>query len=336
MTIFGESAGGISVSMLAASPAAKGLFQRAISESGGNFAPPRFANEGGVSGPPLRSRKRSGQGFLGKLGASDIKAARALPAEKLQAALGPGLQRGFWPVFDGDVLPGDRTAILTGEALQRHADPDRHQLRRRRAVRSAGSDAGAVRSVGSRRVRRVRRRDPCRLSARDRLRKPPKRAGTSSAIRHSRGTRGLGAAAAQKGTGKAYVYYFDHRTPQSPNGASHAAEIGYVFRNAPDVAAPLGPPGPPGPRTWRCPDLVSSYCVNFAKTGDPNGPGLPAWPAFTVTSQNAMHFDTKSSARPVPNMTQIKALDDYFAWRREEAKSTKIRVGATQILVGAS
>jgi hypothetical protein len=42
-----------------------------------------------------------------------------------------------------------------------------------------------------------------------------------------------------------------------------------------------------------------------------------------VTTQNAMHFDTKSSARPVPNMAQIKALDDYFAWRREEAKAEK-------------
>ena len=63
--------------------------------------------------------------------------------------------------------------------------------------------------------------------------------------------------------------------------------------------------------------------MNFAKTGDPNGVGLPAWPAFSVAAQNAMHFDTKSSARPVPNMTQIKALDAYFAWRREEAKATK-------------
>jgi para-nitrobenzyl esterase len=70
-------------------------------------------------------------------------------------------------------------------------------------------------------------------------------------------------------------------------------------------------------------DLVSSYWVNFAKNGDPNGPGLPAWPAFSVTAQNAMHLDTKSSARPVPNMTQLKALDGYFAWRREEAKSKK-------------
>src|SRR5436309_782665 len=54
VTIFGESAGGISVSMLAASPAAKGLFQRAISESGGSFGSARYANEGGVNVPTLK------------------------------------------------------------------------------------------------------------------------------------------------------------------------------------------------------------------------------------------------------------------------------------------
>jgi len=67
-------------------------------------------------------------------------------------------------------------------------------------------------------------------------------------------------------------------------------------------------------------DLMSSYWVNFAKTGDPNGPGLPPWPAFTESAQATMYFDAKPSARPAPNMTQIKALDEYFAWRRQEAK----------------
>src|SRR6185503_9113951 len=76
VTIFGESAGGIAVSMLAASPAAKGLFARAISESGGNFGPPRLANEGGATGPPLKVAEASGQAFLAKLGAKDRKSTR--------------------------------------------------------------------------------------------------------------------------------------------------------------------------------------------------------------------------------------------------------------------
>ena len=67
-------------------------------------------------------------------------------------------------------------------------------------------------------------------------------------------------------------------------------------------------------------DLVSAYWTNFAKTGDPNGAGLPRWPAFTETSQQVMFLDTASSARPVPNMEQLKAWEAYYAWRREQAK----------------
>jgi para-nitrobenzyl esterase len=95
VTIFGESAGGISVSMLAASPAAKGLFHRAISESGGNFGPAKTANEGGATVPSLAVAEAAGQAFLKRLGVTDIKAAREIPATKIQAVPGGG----FWPVF---------------------------------------------------------------------------------------------------------------------------------------------------------------------------------------------------------------------------------------------
>src|ERR1043166_8592467 len=63
VTIFGESAGGISVSMLAASPAARGLFQRVISESGGSFGSAKYSNEGGVNVPPLKVAETAGKNF---------------------------------------------------------------------------------------------------------------------------------------------------------------------------------------------------------------------------------------------------------------------------------
>jgi len=108
VTIFGESAGGIAVGMLAAAPQAKGLFQRAISESGGSFAPPRIANEAGQNVPTLKLAEANGEAFLKRLGAADIKAARALSAEQIQKAVGSGMGGGgFWPVADGNILPGD-------------------------------------------------------------------------------------------------------------------------------------------------------------------------------------------------------------------------------------
>jgi para-nitrobenzyl esterase len=95
----------------------------------------------------------------------------------------------------------------------------------------------------------------------------------------------------QKGKGKAYVYYFDHRTPQSPNGANHGAEIGYVFRTLGVPSGPLGFIGKPRPEDLAMSELMSSYWTNFAKTGDPNGPGLPAWPAYETATEPTLLLD---------------------------------------------
>ena len=107
VTIFGESAGGIAVSMLAGSPEARGLFHRVISQSGGSFARVRFENEAGQMVPSLKLAETAGKSFLDELGAADIKGARALSAEKVQNATRSNLGR-FWPVADGYVLPGNQ------------------------------------------------------------------------------------------------------------------------------------------------------------------------------------------------------------------------------------
>jgi para-nitrobenzyl esterase len=54
-------------------------------------------------------------------------------------------------------------------------------------------------------------------------------------------------------------------------------------------------------------------------TGDPNGAGLPHWPAFAEPAQQVLHIDGTTRAEPVPNLTQLRALDDYFGWRRQQA-----------------
>lgn len=119
----------------------------------------------------------------------------------------------------------------------------------------------------------------------------------------------------ERGKGKAFVYYFDHRTPKSPDGANHGAELPYVFGNFGGLF------GEPRLEDMAMSDLVRSYWINFAKTGDPNGAGLPKWPAFSEKAQNAMFFDNAPGARPLPNMDKLKALDEYYAWRRVEAKA---------------
>lgn len=121
------------------------------------------------------------------------------------------------------------------------------------------------------------------------------------------------------GKGKVYVYYFSHRPPY-PNapafkdwGAAHAGEIAYVFGN---FTAAM--PAAATDRTVS--DEISSYWVNFAKKGDPNGAGLPQWPAFTNTSAQVMNLDDPSKAIDVPNLQKLDVLDGYFAWRRQTEK----------------
>lgn len=322
VTIFGESAGGIAVSMVAASPAAKGLFQRAISESGGSFGAAHFANEGGENVPPLKEAEEYGHEFLAKLGARDIQAARALSAEKIQQGVGPGLQAGFWPVFDGHVLPEDAYDLY--EARRFNDTP---------VLIGTNSDEGALFAQPGMTVGKfeVQVRDGYGKYA-DAILAAYPHATDAEAIQASKDlfrdsefawhTWTWARLQSEKGRGKAYVYYFDHRTPQSPHGATHGSEIAFVFGNfGGPTGSVFGLAGAAKPDETSLSDLMSTYWTNFAKNGDPNGQSVPQWPAFSTASQRALFFDTHPSARPMPNLEQLKALDAYFAWRREEAKA---------------
>jgi carboxylesterase type B len=69
----------------------------------------------------------------------------------------------------------------------------------------------------------------------------------------------------QKGKGKAYVYYFDHRTPQSPNGATHGSEIVYVFKTLNGPGLGVFGLSAPRPADLEMSELINNYWVNFAK-----------------------------------------------------------------------
>ncbi len=320
VTIFGESAGGISVSMLAASPLAGGLFQRAISESGGSLAPARLAREGGENVPPLSLAERNGAAFLAKLGAASIADARKMSAEDILKHSPPGMG-GSWPNFDGYVLPGDEydlyragryndTPVLIG------TNSDEGAL----FVASTTLPAyqAAVRSGYGEYADKILAAYPADSDA--------------QALRSDRdlardatfgwNTWAWARLQSRTGKGKVYVYYFSHR-PQYPNqprykdwGAAHGSEISYVFGNfipaMPATAADL-----------TLSDEVSSYWVNFANTGNPNGAGLPQWPAFEEPHAQVMNLNDPSKAIPVPHLRKLEALDGYYAWRRKSETKPK-------------
>ena len=313
VTIFGESAGGIAVSMLAASPLAKGLFQRAISESGGYFQPPKYANEGGQNGLPVKIAEKQGQQFLSSLGTNDVQAARTLSAELIQKEGGSGLSARFWPVYDGYVLPGDvydlyqagkfnDTSVLIG------TNSDEGALFARPGV-TATSFAAEVRDGYDAKASVVMAAYPSTTDT---------EAATSSKnlfrdTAFAWPTWAWARLQSRVSKNPVYVYYFDHRTPLNPDGATHGAEMRYVFGNFDPRL------GPPTAADVALADHISSYWVNFAKNGEPNGPGLPAWPAFDENTQQVLYIDGTLAAKSIPNLPQLQALNDYYSWRRAEA-----------------
>jgi para-nitrobenzyl esterase len=233
----------------------------------------------------------------------------------------------FWPVFDGDVLPGDQYELY--QAQKFNDTP---------VLIGTNSDEGALFIQGK--VPPAAFEQTVRagfgkgtetiLQAYPHATEADASAAARNLMRESTfawHTWAWAMLQSEKGKGKAFVYYYDHRTPQQPNGASHGAEIAYVFRTLGVPGSNLGGPiVAPRPEDLKMSELMSSYWTNFAKTGSPNGPGLPVWPEISVKDQRVMFFDdTQPGARPVPNIEQLKALDNYYAWRRSERKGGLVR-----------
>jgi para-nitrobenzyl esterase len=316
VTIFGESAGGISVSILAASPLAKGLFQGAISESGGSFAPAKAAQEGGQNIIQLPVAERNGTTFLKNLGAQTVADGRKLPAEAIRNGGRGGFER-FWPVLDHHVISDDQYKLY--QAGTYNDIP---------VLIGTNSDEGAafVQNTTSATYRAFVK-DGFGLFADQILAAYPV-GSDEQALRSQRGiwrevAFGWGTWAwarlqSQTGKGKVFVYYFDHRPPYprippyQTWGAAHGAEMYYVFghHDRPVMAWT--------PTDEKLADIISSYWVNFAKSGNPNASGLPNWPAFTGGDPVVMRFDNNPQASTYPNLKYLQLWERYYSWRRGE------------------
>lgn len=117
------------------------------------------------------------------------------------------------------------------------------------------------------------------------------------------------------GKSKVFYYYFDQHpdypanSPQAGNGSSHGQEVAYVFQH-------LNPNQKLAKSDEEISEAMAAYWTNFAKFGDPSGPSLPKWPAFSDANSVLMYFSQTPRTGPVPSADALKVLDKYFAWRR--------------------
>jgi para-nitrobenzyl esterase len=99
-------------------------------------------------------------------------------------------------------------------------------------------------------------------------------------------------------------------SPRASYGSSHGADVPYVFQH-------LNPNNPQiKPADLEISDAMSTYWVNFAKHGNPNGKDVPNWPAFSDKNPVVMYFNRTPHSGPVPSTNGLEVLDGYFAWRR--------------------
>lgn len=303
VTIFGESAGSWAVSGLMASPLAKGLFQRAIGESGGQFADMDTLTVAEKTGEKLATTMKADQGS-----ASDaVKTLRAISAEDLLKATDHDTVRA---IVDGFVLPqtvaesfaagkqndvplligsnADEGTSLVPQAANLKATTYISGARMRYgklaeaflALYPGASDEQAVKSFYA--------------AYRDQAFGWEMRTWARMQIK--------------TGHHPVYLYYFTRPAPGPLGqrfGAFHALEIAYVFGNFPW-------PFPWEEADHKLSDTITSYWTNFAKNGDPNGDGLPMWPVYSASTDQALELGDKIATRSETNKAGLDFYDSYF------------------------
>lgn len=285
VTIFGESAGAVAVQMLATAPAAKGLFVRAVAQSGGGTA----------AGAPIRGAAISGE-TIGAAWAASQGLKDPTPAQLRAIPMADVLKPGpTGPMIDGVLVvgsPGDLyrkgKALPVGLMIGGNSW-EASLFRNNPAVAKAALGAAYPELLEA-----AKAAGPSKAGAEADL------ITQGAAIQPSRYLAQRAAAAGQP----AYSYYFDQvAASDRPKavGTMHGGELSYLFGARIEK------------ETWDAQDervsqLMGDYWVRFAKTGDPNGPGAPRWEPVTRKASPYMVFDAAPhTARPTPLDDRIEA-----------------------------
>ena len=325
VTIFGESAGAISCSILCASPLAKGLFHRCISQSGGSFAPWSNQTRTIAVNASQQGAEQQGLAFQKYLKKKSIKQLRKMGALELCGNdVGFG---GFWPCVDGYVITDDLYRLY-----------ERGEYNDVPVIVMTNSDEGIMFSAYGGNSEGINPAD-FRKSAEailgnmtdEALKYYPANTPKEALFANCDLFRDMGFAwpsyawvNLQSKTGKspAYAAFLAQPSIRSfvnnplRRGVSHADDILYLngeFLTQPDKY----------PAESAVAEIMQQYWINFAKTGNPNGKGLPYWPTFDDTKPTTMQFSNGASLIMRPNREQVDFVERFYKMKREETEKQR-------------
>lgn len=299
VTIAGQSAGSISVNCLMASPLAKGLFHRAIAESGNMVLPNPF-----IQMHTLSSAEREGVKWATSKKYESIAAMRQAPAKDLTET---GMTMGLYgPVADGYVLP-EPIPDIYAHGRQNHTP----------FLSGWNADEGIVvvynnKDVFKKQAQRFGKDSTTFYKYYPASTDEEAKASQMDVSRDMMiGLSGYKWADMESNSGNSdvYLYYFTRNPPTAPGkpnyGAYHTAEIGYAFDNLYKIDRP-----------WQAVDdslanIISSYWINFAKSGNPNGTGLPEWPKYNSQKNLVMILSEHPNAERLPHKDALDFLFDH-------------------------
>jgi para-nitrobenzyl esterase len=292
VTVFGQSGGGSKVTTLMAMPSARGLFHRAIAQSGAQ-----------LRGATRENATHAAEQFLSRLGLrrNQLDQLQQMPWQTLQAAFfhQPNIQGlGNGPVVDGRSLPRDQWSpdapaisaavplmIGSTETEDAWSDPpppleipeEEMMTRVRRITRNDDAKARALVALYRRTHPRITNTDVWLIMNADNTR----RANVQT----------LGELKFAQAKAPAYVYYFAWRSPvhKGQMKAYHTLDIPFVFNNV-DIAASMTGSGQ---ERYTLQHKMSAAWAAFARSGNPNHPDIPNWPAFNPTERATMIWDNE-------------------------------------------
>jgi para-nitrobenzyl esterase len=316
VTIMGESAGGLAVVYLLASPLAHGLFEKAIGESLGMYSEPELKKP--AHGTP--SAEETGLELEKTLGAADLKALRAMDASRLMMA---AVRARFLS-----------TGTVDGWALKRQLVDTFDRKEEALVPVMSGFNGGEIETLpqflpplpASDAVYESEVRKRYGDLASEYLRLYPAndvKAGMLAAARDS--VFGWGAEELVRkeaeADGPSYLYFFDHAYPAAQAmglHAFHASELPFVFGHVgPNAPGGKNWPRPEGPREKALSDAMMAYWTSFARDGVPTAPGQPAWHSFAPNT-SYMHFAAAPEAS-TDLMPGMYTLNEEIMNRRRKA-----------------